>query len=146
MNNEHNFNTSCANGACFGSTGAFKKKHVGEVQTITPATIEEYLSLASQEFENNIRMKDRMKEIEISKKISSELLGRMFIDDAIITSTQLNLIKGEIELPSFNYNSDGSLWQLYNHTTHALKNSYPGDWVKNHIAVDEFFIKEYQLI
>jgi len=129
----------CENGSCKGDIGYFKKKHMGEVQEFTPKNIPEFIKKAQDIFEEMQKEKERLKQIEISKRIQGELLGRMFIDDAIITSTQLNIIKREIENPSYNYNIPGSAWELYNHCTHALKEDHPAYYFSRHKDVYNFF-------
>ena len=77
--------------------GAFKKKHQGEVQTFTPQAISEYIKTAQEVFLALQRERDAMKNIEISRRISAELLGRMVLEEEILTTTQLNIIKREKE-------------------------------------------------
>jgi len=128
----------CSNGSVVGDMGTFKKKHVGEVQVFAPEKIREYISNAGELFRTMQLDKERMKEVEMTKRTSAELVGRMFLEENIITSTQLNIIKREMENPSYDYKADGSLWQLYNHTTHALKETHPSLWFKQHAEVHNF--------
>lgn len=131
----------CSNGACYGSTGSFKKKHVGEIQTITPQKINDFLLQAGDDFEDKIAFRERAKQIEVTRKTSAELVGRMFIEENIITATQLSIIKGEIINPSFEYNAENSMWELYNHVTHATKESHPALWIPRHQNIHKFFEK-----
>jgi hypothetical protein len=135
----------CTNGCVSGDLGAFKKKHMGDIQTFTPPQIREYLNSAGETYEKLIRDKERMKEIEISKRVCSELAGRLFIEEEIITSTQLNILKREIENPSYNYGAPNTLWELYNGVTYALKESSPQTWLTSHIKTHDFFTKEYEV-
>ena len=59
----------CANGCVSGDYGAFKKKHVGEIQTFTPQAITEYIKGAGDAFRRMQDEREAMKEIEISKNI-----------------------------------------------------------------------------
>lgn len=131
----------CTNGACYGSTGSFKKKHVGEIQSITPQRINEFLGRAGDDFEDKIAFRERMKTLDVSKRTAAELVGRMFIEEQIINATQLSIIKREIYAPSFEYNCEGSMWELYNHTTHAAKDSTPALWLPRHAGIQSFFEK-----
>lgn len=130
----------CENGCVSGDYGAFKKKHRGEIQTFTPAAITEYIKQAGDAFKNMQKDRDAMKEIEITKRTAAELIGRMIVEENIIESTQLNIIRGQMENPSFNYNAPGSLWELYQHTTYAMKEIHPNLWMKNHINAHSFFV------
>ena len=133
----------CSNGAVVGDMGTFKRKHTGDVQEFTPERIVEYIKAAGDVFQSLQNSRDRMKEIETSKRICAELVGRMFIEEEIITATQLGIIKREIEKPSFDYGCDGSMWQLYNHTTHALKETHPSLYFEQHMKVHNFLTNQY---
>lgn len=132
----------CQNGCISADMGAFKKKHQGEIQTFTPSFITEYVKRAQDTFEKMIKQREEMKQIALSKRIQSELIGRMYLEEEIITSTQLNIIKDEMKKPSFDYKCEGSMWELYNHCTLALKNSHPSNWMKAHMETHSFFVNE----
>ena len=132
----------CQNGCVSGDYGAFRKKHTGEVQTFTPNAITEYIKQAGDAFTNIQRELENMKNVEITKRTSAELIGRMIIEENIIESTQLNIIRKEIEAPTHNYGAPGSLWELYQHTTFAMKEVHPSLWMKNHINAHSFFVNE----
>jgi len=84
--------------------------------------------------------RENMKAIELTKRTTAELVGRMIIEENIIESTQLNIIRGQIENPSFNYGAPNSLWELYQHTTYAMKEVHPSLWMRNHINAHTFFV------
>lgn len=44
-----------------------------------------------------------------------------------------------MQTPTFDYNASGSLWELYNYVTFALKNSHPSNWMSAHINTHKFF-------
>lgn len=132
----------CSNGCVSGDYGAFKRKHVGEVQTFTPNAITEYIKQAGEVFRSIQSDRDRMKNIEVTKRTAAELIGRMIIEDNIIESTQLNIIRRELDKPSFDYGAPGSMWELYQHTTYALKETHPSNWMKSHIDAHAFFVNE----
>ena len=129
----------CANGMVSGNYGSFKSKHVGDVQTVAPASIVEYIKKGSSAFSSLQRDRDLFKQYEATDQVQAELLGRMFIQDDLITSTQLNIIKRELLNPTHNYGADGSLWDLYNHATFALKGSHPSRWMTAHSELHTFF-------
>lgn len=126
-----------------GDLGTFKSKHQGEIQTVTPKILTEYISQAGDTFDKMLIEKKRMQEIEVTKKTTAELLGRMYIEEGIITSTQLNIIKNELVKPTFDYGHPGSLWELYNHTTLSLKSANPTFWLQQQIDNHQFFTQEY---
>lgn len=132
----------CENGCVSGDYGAFRKKHVGEIQTFTPNAITEYIKQAGDAFQKMQSDRENMKHIELTKRTTAELIGRMIIEENIIESTQLNIIRGQIENPSFNYGAPNSLWELYQHTTYAMKEVHPSLWMRNHINAHTFFVNE----
>lgn len=130
----------CTNGMmAMRGIGSFKKKHSGDVQTFTPQMISEYIKGAGELFLDLQKDRDLMKQVSLTKRESAELLGRLYIEENLIESAQLNIIKRELEHPSIIYNNPGSLWELYNFTTFALRDSHPSLWMNNHVNVHEFF-------
>lgn len=136
----------CSNGCVVGSSGRFKKKHVGEIQSLTPIKIIEQLDQVEIDFQKAIEFKNRAKEIEITKKTCAQLLGRLYFEENLISSTQMGIIKGEMELPQFNYGVDNSLWNLYSDITHSQKNIHPSVFLEQATKVSEFFQNEYELV
>jgi hypothetical protein len=58
----------------------------------------------------------------------------------LIRSTQLNIIKRELKAPTHDYGASGSLWELYQFTTFAMKEVHPSLWMNNHIEAHGFFV------
>lgn len=132
----------CQNGAVSGDYGSFKKKHVGEVQTFAPAAITDYIKSAGDAFRKLQSDRDVMKDIQVTSTRKAELLGRLYLENEIISSMQMNIIKGEIKKPTFDYGAQDSLWELYQHTTYALKQEHPANWMNAHIETHDFFVNE----
>jgi len=136
----------CTNGMVRGEMGAFKRRHTGTVLSDYTENISQYISQAGDRFDALVRDRERMKEIELTKRNCAELVGRMFIEEAVINATQVGIIKREIENPSFNYNSDGSLWQFYNHCTVAFKEAHPRHFLDHHTMLHNFVEREFELV
>ena len=132
----------CANGCCSGDMGSFRRKHTGDVQDFTPTTIEEYIKSAGETFIQMQGQRDAMKEIELSKRVQAELLGRMYIEEDFIESTQMNIIKRELSKPTYDYGAPNSLWEMYQFTTFAMRSIHPSLWMKDHLAANSFFITQ----
>ena len=130
----------CTNGVVSGDHGAFKKKHEGNVQEFAPAKIVEYIKAAGDAFLRMQKERELMKLVEIDKRATAELIGRMMIEQEFIESTQLNIIDRELKRPTFDYNAPGTLWELYQYTTFAMKEVHPSLWMGNHMAAHEFFV------
>ena len=134
----------CTNGVIRGDRD-LKRKHTGSIfQELTQAITEE-IEKISEEHEKVQEDAFYMKQIQVSKKAASELLGRMFIEHEILTSTQLNIIKRELD-DSKNFafvNNFGSVWDLYNNCTEALKESHPTNFLQSHIDLHSFVKEEF---
>lgn len=129
----------CANGMVHGDMGAFKKKHTGTIQEFVPQHITEYIKRAGDMFSHVQKERDKMKTINLTRRSVSELLGRMIIEERIITSTQLNIIAGELENPSYDYKCPGTMWELYNHVSHSMKELHPSLYLEQHKRAHKFF-------
>jgi len=132
----------CSNGCVSGDYGAFKKKHQGEIQTFAPAAMIEYIKRAGDAFTKMQAEREAMKEIEIDRRIQSELIGRMIVEEQFIESTQLNIIRGELDKPTHSYGAPNSLWELYQFTTFSMKEIHPTLWMENHMKAHSFFVNE----
>lgn len=129
----------CSNGCVSGDYGAFKRKHVGEIQSFTPQAIGDYIKTAADSFKLIQDQREHMKQIELTRRTKAELIGRMMIEEQFIQSTQLNIIKRELANPTHDYGAQDSVWELYNFTTFAMKETHPGLWMENHISAHKFF-------
>ena len=136
----------CSNSAVSGDFGAFKKKHVGEIQTFTPQAITDYIKSAEEAFKRIQIEREAMKQVEVDKRIISELIGRLYIEEELIQSTQLNIIQRELKKPTHNYGAEGSLWELYQFTTFSMKEIHPRLWLENHMNVHKFFTEQAGII
>jgi hypothetical protein len=136
----------CANGCVSGDYGSFKKKHQGQIQTFTPQAITEYIKNAGDAFEKMQKEREIMKTIEIDRRIQAELIGRMIVEEQFIESTQLNIIRKELDNPTYNYGADNSLWELYQFTTFSMKEVHPSLWMNNHIDAHSFFVEASGII
>lgn len=130
----------CTNGVVSGDHGAFKKKHEGDVQEFAPLKIVEYIKAAGDAFMKLQKEREAMKLVEIDKRVTAELVGRMIIEQQFIESTQLNIIERELKHPTFDYNASGTLWELYQHTTFSMKEIHPSLWMGNHMQAHDFFV------
>lgn len=128
----------CSNGMVSGDMNSFRRKHTGDVKEFTPAQIFEYVKEADETFQLMNQERLRLRDIAITKRTQAELLGRMFIEQEIITANQLGIIKKEIEAPTHDYKAEGSMWELYNHTTFALKEANAKLWLAQHTKVHDF--------
>jgi hypothetical protein len=136
----------CSNGAISGDMGAFKKKHQGQIQSFTPKAIGEYIKTAQEVFVKMQRQREQMKQIELTKRVTAEILGRMVIENEIITTTQLNIIERELRHPTHDYGAPNSLWELFQFVTYSMKEIHPSLWMDSHIEANDFFVTQAGII
>jgi hypothetical protein len=129
----------CSNGCVSGDFGAFKKRHKGDIQDFTPGAIVDYIKGAGEAFTTMQKQREQMKQVQITKRTKAELVGRMMLEEHFITSTQLSIIGKELKAPTHDYNAKDSLWELYNYTTFAMKETHPSQWMESHIKAHKFF-------
>jgi hypothetical protein len=135
----------CSNGMVKGDIGQFKRKHTGTVLEEYKEQARIHIESAGEMFQSLVNDREKLKNIELTKRTSAELIGRMFLEEDILTATQIGIIKRELENPSYNYNADGTAWQLYNHVTVALKEEHPQRFMNSHIEHHKFFTNEFSL-
>lgn len=129
----------CQNGCVHGDFGSFKKKHVGDIQTLTPEKFKDFILGAGDVFQTIQQDRDLLKNIYMSDRVKAELLGRMFIEDEIIGAHQLSIIKKELQAPTYDYNAKDSAWELYQYCTYAAIHEHPIKYFKTHADLHTFF-------
>jgi hypothetical protein len=87
--------------------------------------------------------RDKLRQVTLSVKEQSELLGRLYVEKEIINVSQLTTAKAEMEDPSYDYNCDAeNAWTFYNHVTHALKKSHPQSWLSDTQKFHDFMVAD----
>lgn len=130
----------CENGMISSSDYMAIRKHTGMADIIVNNKLSEYIGRFDEEFKKVNSDKLRLQEIEINRQTSSELIGRMFLDDKIINATQLSIIKDEM-YHSNNF-KEMTAWSMYNWVTEALKrNNHSMHYIDSHIKFHRFITK-----
>jgi hypothetical protein len=132
----------CQNGSVHGDMGSFRKKHVGTVQEFTPAAITEYIKQAGDTFQTMQTERESMKQIEVSRRTQAELVGRLLLEEKLISTMQVNQIAAELTNPTYDYGAPGSMWELYQFTTQTMKETHPRFWINDHMQAHKFFVNE----
>lgn len=131
----------CMNGVIRGDMASFSRKHTGTADQEASDSIDYQISMAGKYFDKLVEDKNMLQTKVLSTREQAELIGRIFLEEKIITLTQMGIIKREMEKPSFMYDSDpNSAWVLYNHVTHALKDSHPTCYLDNHQKIHTVFV------
>jgi hypothetical protein len=80
----------------------------------------------------------KLKTVKVDRYKIAEVLGDLFLNEEIITTTQLQIIKGELKLQE-NF-KDETMWDIYNHTTEALKKSPVTRLIDDHVRAHEYYM------
>lgn len=133
----------CSNGCVKGDIRLIRK-HTGSVDK----EIKEKIVNTIEHFETSLNSiisdREKLKLVDVSKRVQAELIGRLYLEEDLITSTQINIIKHELKF-SENF-KDSSAWSLYNHVTESLKVSPPTSYIEDHIKLHEFMTKEFSIV
>lgn len=136
----------CSNGMVAGDLGAYKRKHTGTADLEAFQIMKNYLSNAKSIYERLITDREHLKTISLTPTRMAELMGKMFIEKEIITSTQINIMKREMYSPTYDYGVPvHNAWSLYNFATHAFKEDSPRSWMKRHVDLHSFFNEEFEM-
>jgi hypothetical protein len=82
---------------------------------------------------------DKLKQVEVNPRLIHEILGELFYSESVVSEAQLRIIRGELrEQTNF---GDGTLWDIYNHTTEALKTTPSGLVISRHIDAHQFYMQ-----
>jgi hypothetical protein len=134
----------CSNGMISGEL-QYMRKHTGSIASELHGKIQGSINQLGDTFSKHNRDMEKMKDVYINEREYAEIAGRLFINEEIITSTQLSIMKNELTTPTYEDFTEPSLWSLYNHTTHALKESHSLEYIKRHTKLHEFIETEYNV-
>lgn len=129
----------CLNG-CISGDVSFQRKHQGNVDQQIHSKIREQIARMKKRYSDTLDDFTRWKKLPFSRNNMAKAAGLMFYND-MFNASQLSIIKQEIKNPSFDYGTKDTLYDFFQHTTHALKKSHASTVLKDHINVYKRFAK-----
>ncbi len=133
----------CSNGLIHGDLSTYGRKHTGNADADIDSHIAAQIGLANHKFKQLVTHKELMKTLNLSTTKQAELLGRLFVEEKLLDSQQLSIVKSEMEKSSYNYGVDpDTAWMFYNNVTHALKKTHPRRWMDNQGKFHKFMESE----
>jgi hypothetical protein len=132
----------CTNGMVSGEI-TLVRRHTGSIARELEEKIQHTFNHLEENYIKLVNDANKMKEIEMPKSTMAELAGRLFIEEEIVNTTQLNILKNEI-IASEAF-PDENLWSMYNHVTESFKKSHAYTFIDNHIRLHNFVEKEFSL-
>lgn len=121
---------------------ASKRKHVGSIATIMKHMIYNSICNLEKEYELLVEAKKRFQEVEVSKRLQSELAGRLFMEEKLLTPTQMPAFRRECEKVDSPF-GDNTAWKFYNNCTEVLKLSHPSNYLNDHIKLHKFALEVF---
>lgn len=134
----------CENGMLSGDY-IFKRKHMGSSTSDIMILLQNSLEYTEDAMKRNLLLADRMKEVTVDKQITAHLVGELFLNEMIISSSQMNVIKEQLIAPSYDYKAPGTLYETYNHITHSLKSTNPLMFHKKHKDLSDFIETKFDM-
>lgn len=123
--------------------GSYSRIHRGTALEDFRDEIDNVISTVEVEFNRLKKNVDEMKMIELDKKVKAQLIGDMYINESLISDTQLAILKREL---SYSDNFAGNtLWDFYNNCTEAYKTSHPEYFEKQHIKLHTYIGDKFNL-
>lgn len=121
----------------------FSKKHSGTVLEDLRNNIVLAVESVEEEFEKLKKNAEEMKQIQLTDNQIASIIGDMYINESMISETQLSILKKEIKT-STNF-ADKTVWDLYNNTTEAFKDSHPMHFDKQHLKLHAYMSDLFSL-
>ena len=135
----------CSNGMIVGDT-KFIRRHTGTVGQELSEKIHQVVEELQQDLSTAEQHAEQMKLVQLNPTATAELCGRLLMEHEIITSSQLSIIRQEYKKPTYPELAGDTLWNLYNHTTHALKKTHPYNYLDSHSRLHKFVETEFELV
>lgn len=125
----------CKNGMVKGEF-AMKRKHTGTAREELTEFVNKSMEQSTDRFKSLCAIRDRLKEKVLHQSVINELIGKMFIEEEILRSEQLNIVKRELlaKEPTFDYGVDRDCaWNIYSVCSYAVDHkTTPGLYVNQH--------------
>lgn len=134
----------CKNGMiALTGVSSFQRKHTGTALEDMRKHINGVIPIIEDEFAKLQKNKEEMQQLVLSKDIRAQLVGDLIINEQIITSEQISILRREI-VGSTNFKDD-SLWSFYNHCTEAFKHSHPTIYQSQHLKLHAYVSDKFGL-
>jgi hypothetical protein len=133
----------CSNGMMAGDMMNFKRKHTGSADQDIRNQISNQIKNGEKYYKRILNDRDSLRNTNLSLKEQAEILGRLYINEELLDTTQMSCIRSEYDSPTHDYNSGrDTAWTFYNHVTFALKKAHPRHWLQNSQDFHDFIMTE----
>lgn len=134
----------CSNSNIWGNELEYTRKHTGDAVADIVNHVQLAVNSLASLAEKHAELIAKVKYVNLGEAEIAQAIGSLYLYDNIVNTEQLQIIKRELQEPSFSYGTKANnLWTLYNHVTHALKNCHPGDFMRKHVELHDKFLKKW---
>lgn len=132
----------CTNGMV--SHYGYSRKHIGEnAYSDFVLQIVNGIEKLDKSFQELIVQKEEMKNIKINKDTISKLIGDMYLEQNLIKSEQLSILKQELKHSK--HFKDDSVWSFYNNVTESFKHNSSKNYNKQHLKFHSYVADNFNL-
>lgn len=136
----------CSNGAIrLVDYGKYIRRHTGRALDDFREQLDIVIDGMEDEFHRIEQNVAEMKSIEMDKRTRAMLIGDMFLNERLITATQLNIIDREVHGRGTELFTGSTLWDFYNNVTESLKQSHPALYDKDHVKFHAYISDNFGL-
>ncbi len=130
----------CKNGMLSGKS--YSRKHIGaKAYEDFSNKIDKGLDRLDEDFKSLVLNKNEMKSLTITKNTIHKLVSDMFLEEDLITATQISILKRELK--ESKHFKDDSVWSFYNNVTESFKSNsasnYNSQLSKFHGYMSDYF-------
>lgn len=125
------------------SNGYYARKHTGDALVQFREHIKVVIDGLEEEFKRLVTNQAEMKNIILDNSLRATLIGDMLINEDLLTSTQLIILKRELKKSL--YFRGQTLWDFYNNCTEAFKDTHPSYFDKQHVKFHTYICDKFQL-
>ena len=132
----------CENGMVRADNFEYKRVHKGTADSDSILNIDAGFESIDKEFKIITEQMENLKECHVDYELMHDLVGKLFFEQGVISSVQLNIIKDQMwHSDKFLHinDKDFSAFHLYNHITESLKKSAPRTYIQDHVATHKLF-------
>ena len=119
-----------------------KRKHIGSILFDLDSIVEYAIETLEVEYMELIKDNNLFKSIGLGKPIQAELAGRLFMEEQLLSVTQMSLLKKELYKTEGNFLGN-TAYDFYNNVTESLKLSHPADYISDHAKFHQFMIEGF---
>jgi hypothetical protein len=124
---------------------SWERMHTGTADVEAWTVTEQLIEGASDFFDKIITEKETMKSMDLSVEDYGCIMGALYFEHSLITSTQASAVKNERNKPEHTYTDEDTLWGLYKVLMYGIDGMDITKWVKSQQKLHHMIMAEYAI-